>query len=105
MNATFSRSDTATDHELPKAPSQKAPPWRTWARGALAIVGALWLTMYLVFRISYINTTPALIVFALLLFVAELDHSILHMYGMFYSLWPRQYQTWPRTQSLAGVAL
>ncbi len=68
--------------------------WRGWMRGAIATLGALWLTIYLVFRVTYINTTPALIVFALLLFVAEL-HSILHLYGMFYSLWPRQYQSWP----------
>ena len=93
MNATFDRQDAVTRTE-PQHALQSAPlRWRAWMRGAITILGALWLTVYLVFRVSYINTTPALIVFSLLLFVAEL-HSILHLYGMFYSLWPRNYQSW-----------
>ena len=94
MNATFNRSTTVSPVS-PSPPQSSSLRWRGWMRGAITILGALWLTMYLAFRVSYINTTPALIVFALLLFVAEL-HSILHLYGMFYSLWSRNYQSWPQ---------
>ncbi|HEX8834486.1 MAG TPA: glycosyltransferase, partial [Abditibacteriaceae bacterium] len=55
------------------------------------LFGGLWLTAYFVFRFQYINMTPALAVFSVILFLAEL-HTILHLYGMFYSLWPRKYE-------------
>ncbi|MGI8756267.1 MAG: glycosyltransferase, partial [Acidimicrobiales bacterium] len=51
------------------------------------------LTIYVGFRISYINLSPWVAPFAILLFIAEL-HMILHLYGMFYSLWPRPYPQW-----------
>jgi cellulose synthase (UDP-forming) len=55
--------------------------------------GTLLLTLYVCFRVSYVNLTPSLAVFSLILLLAEL-HTIVHLYGMFYSMWPRPYEQW-----------
>lgn len=49
------------------------------------------LTAFVVERVNYINTSPALIVFSILLFSAEM-HMVFHLYGMIYCLWPRNYK-------------
>lgn len=54
------------------------------------LYGALLLTLYLAFRVQLINLNPFLAIFSIILFIAEL-HTILHLYGMFYSIWPRKY--------------
>ena len=64
-------------------------------QGFFVVLGTLWLCAYLIFRAYYINFAGWLAPFAVLLFVAEL-HSITHMFGMFYSLWPRRYESWPQ---------
>jgi len=65
-----------------------------WLRGICVGIALLWLTAYMIGRGSYMNLSPWLAPFAILLFVAEM-HSISHLFGMFYSMWPRRYQTWP----------
>jgi len=65
-----------------------------WIRGICVAIALLWLTAYMIGRFSYMNLSPWLAPFAFLLFVAEM-HSISHLFGMFYSMWPRRYQTWP----------
>ncbi len=65
----------------------------TFLRGLGIATLTLLLTIYVGFRISYINLSPWIAPFAILLFIAEL-HMILHLYGMFYSLWPRPYPQW-----------
>src|SRR5258706_12727899 len=59
------------------------------------LYGGILLTMYVIFRASYINLTPALAVFAVILFMAEL-HTVIHLYGFFYSLWPRKYKVYDK---------
>lgn len=54
-------------------------------------LGMLLLTAYLGFRFWYINPTPEIIFLSVLVFVAEF-HTIFHLYGMFYCLWPRKYE-------------
>ncbi|HEX9995732.1 MAG TPA: glycosyltransferase [Abditibacterium sp.] len=77
-------------------PPNPQPPLkgkRAWQAFGVTLM-AVWLCAYLVFRGYYINMAPWVAPFAILLFVAEL-HSIVHMSGMLYSLWPRQYESWP----------
>lgn len=52
--------------------------------------GIILLTVYLIYRVTFINFSPAIALFSVVLFLAEL-HTIFHFYGMFYSLWPRNY--------------
>lgn len=68
-------------------------PFKTFLNRLGVAALTLLLTIYVGFRISYINLTPWIAPFAILLFLAEL-HMILHLYGMFYSLWPRPYPQW-----------
>ena len=56
----------------------------------LILYGGFLITAYLLFRAYYINFDPRLVVFSILLFLAEL-HTIVLMYGFLYSLWPRKY--------------
>jgi cellulose synthase (UDP-forming) len=74
--------------------AQKKKAWKKFGMAIVTLLGVMFLTIYFTFRLSYINTSPALIVFSIILFVAEL-HSMLHLYGAFYSMWPRPYQEWP----------
>jgi cellulose synthase (UDP-forming) len=57
------------------------------------VLGFALTTLYLIFRAYYINFTPILAAFSVLLFMAEL-HTIILMFGMLYSLWPRKYKTY-----------
>ncbi|RYG65175.1 glycosyltransferase, partial [bacterium] len=57
-------------------------------------LASIWLCVYLCFRAYYINVAGWLTPFSILLFVAEL-HTIVHSFGMLYSLWPRRYESWP----------
>jgi cellulose synthase/poly-beta-1,6-N-acetylglucosamine synthase-like glycosyltransferase len=59
------------------------------------LVGLSLLTFYVFYRVTFINFSPGLVVFSLILFIAEL-HTIFHLYGMFYSLWPRPYPKFDR---------
>jgi cellulose synthase (UDP-forming) len=59
------------------------------------LIGVLWLTVYVVCRIRYINLAPAVAVFSIILFLAEC-HNLFHLYGMFYSLWPRRYMEYEK---------
>lgn len=68
---------------------------RLLAIKAAVLAGFLLTTLYLVFRAYYINFTPVLVVFSLLLFLAEL-HTLILMYGFLYSLWPRKYKSYDR---------
>ncbi len=54
------------------------------------LAGLSLLTAYFIYRIVFINFSPILVVFSLILFVAEL-HTIFLFYGLFYALWPRNY--------------
>jgi cellulose synthase (UDP-forming) len=56
----------------------------------ILIYGAFLILAYLFFRIQLINLSPVLVIFSILLFIAEL-HTITHFIGMIYSLWPRKY--------------
>ncbi len=47
-------------------------------------------TLYLFYRFLFINTSVSLIIPSVILFLAEF-HTIIHLYGMLYSLWPRKY--------------
>src|SRR5688572_7818677 len=67
--------------------------WRAMLLRVWLVIAALWLTVYVCFRIHYINLTPSLAVFSVLVCLAEM-HMIVHLYGMFYGLWPRRYQMW-----------
>ncbi|PQV64320.1 Glycosyltransferase, catalytic subunit of cellulose synthase and poly-beta-1,6-N-acetylglucosamine synthase [Abditibacterium utsteinense] len=81
----------------PGAPEPAAPRKRkalTFLQALGVTLSALWLCAYLVLRAYYINLNGWLAPFAILLFVAEL-HSIGHLSGMLYSLWPRTYESWP----------
>lgn len=60
--------------------------------------GTVLLTFYFFYRVTFINFSPALAVFSFILFLAEL-HTIFHLYGMFYSLWPRKYKRYPLLNS------
>lgn len=60
-----------------------------WKIVILAV--AVLITAFVVERINYINFSPALVVFSVLLFIAEL-HMVFHLYGMLYCLWPRNYK-------------
>jgi cellulose synthase (UDP-forming) len=63
------------------------------------LVGAvILLTAYLFFRAYYINFSPYVAVFSVVLFIAEF-HTILLMYGMLYSLWPRNYPKFPKANT------
>lgn len=77
-------------HSVIPNPTRK----KFWLRGAFVALSLCWVCAYLIGRASYMNLTPWLAPFAILLFLAEL-HSISHMFGMFYSMWPRNYQSWP----------
>lgn len=52
--------------------------------------GFFLVTGYLIFRLSFINFTLHLGIFSVVLFIAEL-HTLILMYGMLYSLWPRKF--------------
>jgi peptidoglycan/xylan/chitin deacetylase (PgdA/CDA1 family)/cellulose synthase/poly-beta-1,6-N-acetylglucosamine synthase-like glycosyltransferase len=66
---------------------------KSWLLRAWLVLATLWLTIYVVFRFHYVNLSPGLAFFSILVCLAEM-HILLHLYGMFYSLWPRRYQTW-----------
>jgi len=61
------------------------------------VTGTLLLFTYFAFRLWYINNNPYLIVFSILLFIAEL-HTFIHLLGMFYSLWPRKYSDFSKNK-------
>lgn len=54
------------------------------------LLGVLLLSFYVFYRFQLVNTAPYLIVLSLILLLAE-SHTVFHLYGMFYSLWPRKY--------------
>jgi cellulose synthase/poly-beta-1,6-N-acetylglucosamine synthase-like glycosyltransferase len=79
----------------PKNPrSPKSKLMLRLLQGFGVALASIWLCVYLCFRAYYINIVGWLTPFSILLFVAEL-HTIVHSFGMLYSLWPRNYQTWP----------
>lgn len=55
------------------------------------LYGAILTALYMGFRAYYINLDPHLVVWAILLYLAEL-HTIILMFGFLYSLWPRNYK-------------
>lgn len=63
--------------------------------GAAVILGVIILLLYLFFRVQLINPIPFLVILSIILFIAEL-HTIFHLFGMFYSLWPRKYAKYER---------
>jgi len=71
----------------------RSSEWQKLLCKAGILTGGLLTTLYLVFRAYYINFTPVLAAFSVLLFAAEL-HTIILMYGMLYSLWPRKYRVY-----------
>ncbi len=77
-------------HSVIPNPTRK----KFWLRGLFVALSLCWVFAYLVGRAFYMNLSPWLAPFAILLFLAEL-HSISHLFGMFYSMWPRNYQSWP----------
>jgi len=72
---------------------QFATNWRVILLRCWLVLAVVWLTVYVGFRVHYVNLNPALAVFSVLVCLAEM-HILLHLYGMFYSLWPRRYQQW-----------
>ncbi|HSW97235.1 MAG TPA: glycosyltransferase family 2 protein [Candidatus Saccharimonadales bacterium] len=56
----------------------------------LIILGILLLSGYTIFRAYYINFSPQVVLFSIILFLAEF-HTLLLTAGMFYSLWPRKH--------------
>jgi cellulose synthase (UDP-forming) len=60
------------------------------------LYGVAMLTLYVFYRLQFINLSPALVVFSIILFLAEC-HTILHLYGMFYSIWPRKYPKYDKS--------
>jgi cellulose synthase (UDP-forming) len=71
----------------------KASPLKKLLMKAVILYGAFLVTAYLIFRAYYINFQPELSFFAILLYLAEF-HTIILMYGMLYSLWPRNYKSY-----------
>ena len=59
------------------------------------LYGLILVTGYALFRAYYINFAPHLVIFSILLYVAEL-HTIILLYGFLYSLWPRKYQSYDK---------
>lgn len=59
------------------------------------ILGCLLVAAYGVYRVQLITFEPYIVVFSILLFLAEL-HTIIHFYGLFYILWPRKYITYEK---------
>ncbi len=57
------------------------------------VYGGILLTLFVFYRTSYINLAPSVAIFAVILFIAEM-HSVLHLFGFFYSLWPRKYKSY-----------
>lgn len=59
---------------------------------SIILYGISLLTAYAIFRAQLINTSGGIVIIILstILFIAEL-HTIFHLYGMFYSIWPRKY--------------
>lgn len=67
------------------------PLARSFLWRIVILTGAVLLSLYLLYRLTFINFSPAIVILSLILFFAEL-HTIFHLYGMFYSLWPRKYK-------------
>ncbi|MCL4439365.1 MAG: glycosyltransferase [Firmicutes bacterium] len=66
---------------------------RELGKKIVLILGVILLSFYVYFRIQYINLTPVIAIFSIIVFLAE-SHTILHLFGMFYNLWPRNYDKW-----------
>jgi cellulose synthase (UDP-forming) len=62
------------------------------------LYAVLLTSVYVIFRAYYINFTPILAPFSVLLYIAEL-HTIVLLYGLFYSLWPRNYKIYKKTNT------
>lgn len=60
----------------------------------ILLAGLVLLSVYVYFRVSFINFAPGIVILSILLFLAE-THTMFHLYGMFYSLWPRDYKKYP----------
>ncbi len=78
--------------------------FKSAASKSIILLGAFLLTFYIYFRIQLINFTPLLAVFSLLLFLAEAQ-TFFHLYGMFYSLWPRKYQQFEKLNESKDLKL
>src|SRR2546423_10907811 len=61
--------------------------------GLLLCYGLILILSYLLVRVQLVNFSPFLVLFSIILFLAEL-HTIFHFFGMIYSLWPRKYETY-----------
>lgn len=59
------------------------------------LYGLILTTLYTILRAYYINFTPHLVVFSVLLYIAEL-HTLILLFGFLYSLWPRKYKSYIR---------
>ncbi|OGM20018.1 hypothetical protein A2771_00415 [Candidatus Woesebacteria bacterium RIFCSPHIGHO2_01_FULL_38_26b] len=70
---------------------QKASRLKKLVIKAGILYGAILVTLYTLFRAYYINFSPSLLVFSILLYIAEL-HTIILLCGFLYSLWPRKYR-------------
>lgn len=62
------------------------------------LYGLILTTCYALFRAYYINFAPHLVVFSILLYIAEL-HTIILLFGFLYSLWPRKYQSYDKANN------
>ncbi len=69
----------------------KASPLKKFFMKLIVLYGFGLTTAYLIFRAYYINFSPLLTPFSLLLYAAEV-HTVVLLYGMLYSLWPRKYK-------------
>ncbi|HBL52278.1 MAG: hypothetical protein A3D24_01380 [Candidatus Blackburnbacteria bacterium RIFCSPHIGHO2_02_FULL_39_13] len=69
---------------------------------SVVLYGIILLTAYTYFRAQLVNTEPFIVVFSVILFIAEL-HTIFHLYGMFYSIWPRKYPKYLRLNRDKGL--
>ncbi len=70
----------------------------------ILIGGACLLNAYIFFRVQFINFIPLLTPLSIILFVAEL-HTIFHLYGLFYALWPRKYQVFKKINTNQNLVI
>ena len=69
----------------------------------ILLTGVSLLTVYFFYRVTFINFSPWLAVFSLILFTAEM-HTVFHLYGLFYSLWPRNYEKYEKLYKNRSLA-
>jgi len=61
----------------------------------ILVAASILLTVYFFYRFTFINLSPFIAIFSIILFIAEL-HTVFHLYGMFYALWPRKYHRYTK---------